>query len=386
MTAQRPPQVIPQTDPRAGYLARRTAIDAAIARVLEGGIYIFGEEVEAFERRFADLIGVAHAVGVASGTDAIELALRACGIGSGDLVFTVSHTAVATVAAIERAGATPVLIDVEPGTYTMAPRELSRMLQMLQRTSHGRPAAVLPVHIYGQPADLSALADIAHAHGLRLIEDCAQSHGALYRGKPTGSFGDLACFSFYPTKNLGAIGDGGMVVTEDANLATTLRELREYGWRERYISARNGINSRLDAIQAAVLGVKLGFLASDNARRQAIADRYDAGLAGLGLALPARRPEAAHVFHQYVIRVAQRDALRAHLRAAGISTGIHYPVPVHQQPAYSDRLVCGPSGLGVTERAAPQILSLPIYPQLSVDAVDRVVAEIRAFLDVRSGP
>jgi dTDP-4-amino-4,6-dideoxygalactose transaminase len=377
MTAKDPPVAIPQTDPRAGYVAQRADIDAAIGRVLDGGIYLLGREVEVFERAFADFIGVAYAIGAASGTDAIELALRACGIGSGDLVFTVSHTAVATVAAIERAGATPVLIDIEPGTYTMAPCELSRMFQT---QLHGRPAAVLPVHIYGQPAELSALAEIARAHGLRLIEDCAQSHGARYRGKPTGSFGDLACFSFYPTKNLGAFGDGGMVVTNDPVLATAVREIREYGWRERYISARTGINSRLDALQAAVLGVKLGLLAADNARRQAIAARYDAGLAGLPLALPARRPEATHVFHQYVIRVAARDALRARLRAAGIGTGIHYPVPVHQQPAYNGHLACGPSGLGVTERAAPQILSLPIYPQLSSEAVDRVVTEIRAFL------
>jgi dTDP-4-amino-4,6-dideoxygalactose transaminase len=376
MTMENPPVAIPQTDPRAGYIARRAAIDAAIARVLDGGVYILGQEVEAFERAFADFIGVAHAVGVASGTDAIELALRACGIGSGDLVFTVSHTAVATVAAIERAGATPVLMDVQPGTYTMAPGELARMLQI---KLHGRPAAVLPVHLYGQPAELSALAEIARAHGLRLIEDCAQSHGALYRRMPTGSFGDLACFSFYPTKNLGALGDGGMVVTGDAALATSLRELREYGWRERYISARNGINSRIDALQAAVLGVKLGSLAADNARRQAIAGCYDAGLADLPVALPARRPEATHVFHQYVIRVAERDALRGRLRAVGIGTGIHYPVPVHQQPAYRGRLASGPSGLNVTERAAAQILSLPIYPQLSEEAVDRVVAEIRAF-------
>ena len=376
MAVNDPSAAIPQTDPRAGYLARRAAIDAAISRVLEGGAYIFGEEVEAFERAFADFIGVAHAIGVASGTDAIELALRACGIGSGELVFTVSHTAVATVAAIERAGATPVLVDVEPGTYTMAPRELSRILR---GPVQGRPAAVLPVHIYGQPAELSALSEIAQAHGLRLIEDCAQSHGALYRGMPTGSFGEVACFSFYPTKNLGALGDGGMVVTSDPALATALREIREYGWRERYISARKGINSRLDALQAAILGVKLRCLAADNARRQAIAARYDAGLAGLPVVLPARRPEATHVFHQYVIRVAERDALRARLRTGGIGTGIHYPVPVHQQPAYRDRLSCGPSGLGVTERAAPQILSLPIYPQLSGYAADRVVAEIRAF-------
>jgi dTDP-4-amino-4,6-dideoxygalactose transaminase len=377
MTLNRSAFAIPQTDPRAGYLADREAIDAAIARVLEGGVYILGREVEAFEAAFADFVGVAHAVGVGSGTDAVEVALRACGIGFGDLVFTVSHTAVATVAAIERAGATPVLVDVELGTYTMAPRELSRALQ---QAPPGRPAAILPVHIYGQPAELSALAEIAQAHGLRLIEDCAQSHGALYRGRAVGSFGDVACFSFYPTKNLGALGDGGMVVTNGSALATALREIREYGWRERYVSARIGINSRLDPIQAAILGVKLASLAADNARRQAIADRYDAGLAGLPLVLPGRRPQTSHVFHQYVIRLPQRDALRERLRAAEIGSGIHYPVPVHKQPAYVGRLACGPSRLSVTERAASQILSLPIYPQLSAEAVDRVIAEIRGFL------
>jgi dTDP-4-amino-4,6-dideoxygalactose transaminase len=376
MTMSRPAVAIPQTDPRAGYLAQRIAIDAAIARVLDGGVYVLGREVEVFEAAFADFVGVAHAIGVASGTDAIEIALRACGIGSGDLVFSVSHTAVATIAAIERAGATPVLVDLEPGTYTMAPREL---LRVLQSPLAGRPAAVLPVHIYGQPAELSALTEIARIHGLRLIEDCAQSHGALYRGRAVGSFGDIACFSFYPTKNLGALGDGGMVVTNDPALAAALREIREYGWRERYVSARAGINSRLDPIQAAILGVKLRSLEADNARRQVVADRYDTGLTGLPLALPARRPQATHVFHQYVIRLAERDALRADLQAAGIGSGIHYPVPVHQQPAYSSRLACGPSGLGVTERAAPQILSLPIYPQISDEAVDRVIAEICSF-------
>jgi dTDP-4-amino-4,6-dideoxygalactose transaminase len=370
------PVTIPQTDPRAAYLAQRADIDAAIARVLDGGVYILGKEVEAFEAAFAEFIGVAHAVGVGNGTDAIELALRACGITSGDLVFTVSHTAVATVAAIERAGATPVLVDIEPPTYTMAPRELARALETAPA---GRPAAILPVHIYGQAADLSALAEIAHRHGLRLIEDCAQSHGALYRERPTGSFGDVGCFSFYPTKNLGALGDGGMVVTDDPTIATSLRELREYGWRERFVSARAGINSRLDPIQAAILRVKLGTLGADTGRRQTIADRYDAGLAGLPLVLPSRRPLASHVFHQYVIRLAERDALRNRLRAAGIGTGIHYPLPVHQQPAYRGRLACGPSGLGVTERAAPQILSLPMFPQLSDMASDRVIAEVQNF-------
>jgi dTDP-4-amino-4,6-dideoxygalactose transaminase len=373
-----PPLVIPQTDPRAGYLAQQDAIDEAIARVLGSGTYILGREVAVFEAAFADFIRVAHAVGLASGTDAIEVALRACGIGAGDLVFTVSHTAVATVAAIERAGATPVLVDVEPGTYTMAPREL---LRTLQRPPAGRPAAVLPVHIYGQPAELSALCEIARRYGLRLIEDCAQSHGASYRGKQTGSFGDLACFSFYPTKNLGALGDAGIVVTNDPVLATAAREIREYGWRERYVSSRVGINSRLDPIQAAILSVRLTSLVQDNGQRRAIAARYGAGLGGLPVSLPADRPETINVFHQYVIRLAERDKLRDHLRAAGIGTGIHYPVPVHQHPAYRGRLASGPSGLGVTERAAPQILSLPIYPQLSIDAVDRVIAKIRAFLD-----
>ena len=376
MTTNRWAPAIPQTDPRAGYLAQRTAIDAAIARVLDSGVYILGREVEVFETAFAGFVGVAHAIGVASGTDAVEIALRACGIGSGDLVFSVSHTAVATIAAIERAGATPVLVDVEPGTYTMAPREL---LRVLQSPPTGRPAAILPVHIYGQPAEMSALVQIARTCGLRLIEDCAQSHGALYDGRVVGSFGDIACFSFYPTKNLGALGDGGMVVTNDPGLAAALRELREYGWRERYVSARPGINSRLDPIQAAILGVKLRSLEADNARRRGVAARYDTRLSGLPLALPVRRPQATHVFHQYVIRLAARDALREALRAAGIGSGIHYPVAVHQQPAYSGRLACGPSGLGVTERAAPQILSLPIYPQISDEAVDRVITEICSF-------
>jgi dTDP-4-amino-4,6-dideoxygalactose transaminase len=379
MNSQESLETIPQTDPRAGYLAQRAEIDAAIARVLEGGVYILGQGVATFEAAFAAFVEVTHGVGVGNGTDAIELALRACGIGAGDLVFTVSHTAVATVAAIERTGATAVLIDIEPGTYTIAPYELSRALGA---PPPGRPAAVLPVHLYGQPADLSALSDIARTHGLRLIEDCAQSHGALWCGRPVGCFGDIACFSFYPTKNLGALGDGGMVVTNDPTLASAAREIREYGWRERYISARIGINSRLDAIQAAILGVKLQRLGTDNARRQAIAARYDVGLAGLPLAVPTRRPNATHVFHQYVIRLADRDALRDRLRAAGIGTGIHYPAPVHRQPAYNGRLAAGPLGLGVTERAAPQILSLPVFPQLSDEAVARVIAEIRRFFSL----
>lgn len=371
---------IPQTDPHAGYVERKSAIDAAIARVLDSGWYILGREAEVFEQRFAGLIGVAHGIGCGNGTDAVELALRACGIGPGksppDLVFTVSHTAVATVAAIERAGATAVLVDIEQGGFCMDPAALARALRS---PPPGRPAAVVPVHLYGEPAALDEIAALARAHGLRLIEDAAQSHGARYRERMTGAIGDFGCFSFYPTKNLGALGDAGAVVTDNAELAAAAREIREYGWRDRYVSAVPGINSRLDPIQAGILNAKLAGLDDDNARRQAIAARYDAGLAGLPLALPARRAAGTHVFHQYVIRTAKRDRLREHLRQAAIATGIHYPLPVHLHPAYLGRVPVGPGGLCNSEAASREILSLPMYPQLRAEAVDRVIAEIRRF-------
>src|SRR5207302_2551938 len=356
--------------------AQQAEIDAGIARVLDSGQCILGREVESFESAFCGFLGVAHGVGCASGTDAIELALRACGVAAGDLVFTVSHTAVATVAAIEHAGGTPVLVDIEPGGFGMDPTALEAALR---RPPPGRPAVVLPVHLYGEPVDLGAIGELARAHGLRVVEDCAQSHGALHHGRATGSIGDFGCFSFYPTKNLGALGDAGIVTTGDPALAAAAREIREYGWRERYVSARVGINTRLDPIQAAVLAVKLPRLDADNRRRQAIAARYDDGLAGLPVALPPRRTDCSHVFHQYVIRSKDRDRLREHLRAASIGTGIHYPVPVHLHPAYRSRVALGPTGLRNSEKAAGEILSLPIYPQLADDAVDRVIAEIRKF-------
>jgi dTDP-4-amino-4,6-dideoxygalactose transaminase len=370
------PVPIPQTDPRAAYLAQKSEIDAAIAQVLESGQYILGPVAERFESDFAAFLGLDHGIGCASGTDAIELALRACGIGAGDLVFTVSHTAVATVAAIERAAATPVLVDIEAGGFVMDPAALDAALR---KPPPGRLAAILPVHLYGEPADLAAIGELARAQELRMIEDCAQSHGAHYRRRPAGSFGDIACFSFYPTKNLGALGDAGIIATGDPALATAAREIREYGWRERYVSARSGINTRLDPIQAAVLAVKLPRLDADNGRRQTVAARYDEGLAGLPIALPPRRADASHVFHQYVIRSQKRDRLREHLRAAAIGSGIHYPVPVHLHPAYRGRVAAGPTGLRNSERVAGEILSLPIYPQLTDAAVDRVIAEIRRF-------
>ncbi len=367
---------IPQTDPHAGYLEQKAAIDAAVARVLDSGWYILGREAEAFEARFAAYVGVGHAIGCGNGTDALELALRACGIAAGDLVFTVSHTAVATVAAIERAGATAVLVDIEEGGFCMDPAALEAALKAPPK---GRPAAVMPVHLYGEPAALEEIVALARAYELRLIEDAAQCHGARYRGRMSGAIGDFGCFSFYPTKNLGALGDAGAVVTGNAELAAAAREIREYGWRDRYVSAVTGINSRLDPIQAAILGAKLDTLEAGNARRQAIAARYDSGLAGLPLTLPGRRGGTTHVFHQYVVRTPKRDRLREHLRQAQIATGIHYPLPVHLHPAYRGRVPVGPTGLCRSEATAREILSLPMYPQLSDDAVDRVIAETRRF-------
>lgn len=373
MPTERKP--IPQTAPLAAYGATRARIDRAIARVLKSGRYILGPEVETFEREFAAYIGCRHAVGVGSGTDALVIALRALGLPPGTQVAAVSHTAVATVAAIELAGLTPLLLDIDPATYTLAPVALERAFGGGRRIG-----AVIVVHLYGQAADLDALAPLIRRHGATLIEDCAQSHGATLGGKRLGSMGDIACFSFYPTKNLGAVGDGGAVLANDDGLAVRLRELREYGWRERYISAVPGMNTRLDPIQAAVLRVKLPGLDRANARRAAIAARYDRGLAKTGLGLPTRRPGATHVFHQYVVRTPQRDALRAALDRAGIGTTVHYPVPVHLQPAYRGRVALDPGGLGESERTAREVLSLPMFAELGAADVARVIAAVKTAL------
>ena len=362
------PAAVPQTDPKAGYLAHQAEIDAAVHRVLESGWYILGREVESFEQAFSAYIGVRHAIGVGSGTDALELALRACGVGPDDLVFTVSHTAVATVAAIELVGATPVLVDIDPVTYTLDPDCLKTALVY---PPAGTPKAVIPVHLYGQPANMPAILELARRHGLYVIEDCAQSHGATLDGCMTGALGDIAAFSFYPTKNLGAMGDGGMVVTNNTTLAERVRLLQQYGWRERYISDIPGGNSRLDELQAAILKVRLPHLDAENECRRNLAQTYDTLLADTGLSLPQARPETTHVFHQYAVCLPQRDALRVYLRQAGIGTLIHYPVPVHMQPAYQDRLP-RVAPLPWTEQVARQVLSLPIYPQLSDEQARRV--------------
>jgi dTDP-4-amino-4,6-dideoxygalactose transaminase len=369
--------MIPQTNPKAAYLAQRDAIDAAIRRVLENGWYIQGEEVAAFEREFAAYTGSKHGIAVASGTDALILALRGMGIGPGDAVITVSHTAVATVAAIELAGATPALVDID-ACWTMAPAALEAMLKDWPQQAP-KPKAVIPVHLYGQPAAMPEIAAIAERHGLILLEDNAQAHGASLNGRMVGRWGKAAAYSLYPTKNLGAIGDGGIITTDDDSLAETLRALREYGWRERYISAIPGMNSRLDPLQAAILRVKLGNLPADTARRQAIAARYSAGLAGLaGLSLPTVRPGAAPVYHLYVVDAGtRRDALQAGLKDRGIGTLVHYPVPVHLQAAYRGRILLGPGGLPRTELAAKSVLSLPLYPQLGDAEVDTVIDAVR---------
>jgi dTDP-4-amino-4,6-dideoxygalactose transaminase len=358
-------------NPGAQYQAHKREIDACIQRVLEKGWYILGEEVAAFESEFAAYVGVDHAVGVGSGTEALHLALAACGIGPGDEVITVAHTAVATVAAIEMCGANPVLVDVEPGYYTLDPARLEAALSP-------RTKAILPVHLYGQPADLEPILAIARRHGLRVVEDCAQAHGALYQGKRVGAWGDAACFSFYPTKNLGALGDGGIVVSADPGFAERVRQLREYGWVARYVSDFPGYNSRLDEVQAAVLRVKLRHLDADNAARAQRAAWYDDGLAGTAVTRPRRRAGAGHVFHLYVVAAAERDRLQAHLKARGVGTLVHYPVPVHLQAAYRGRLR-GHDGLPETERIAAEVLSLPMYPELGADDVRSVVEAIRGF-------
>ena len=367
---------IPQADPRASYLALRQDIDRAIAGVLEGGRYILGDEVAGFEREFAATIGQAHGIGVASGTDALVLGLKALDLPPGSYVATVSHTAVATVAAIELAGLKPLLLDIERDFMTLDPDALIRCLEK----PPGKMSAVVPVHLYGQAADLDAILYLARNHGLKLVEDCAQSHGATLGGKRLGQFGDLSCFSFYPTKNLGCFGDGGAVLTGNAGLAARLRGLREYGWRERYVSDSAGMNSRLDELQAAVLRVKLRHLDSANARRAAIADAYDRGLMDTGLILPARRKGATHVFHQYVVRSPKRDALHKDIGKQGIGTGIHYPAPVHLQGAYRGRVALDPAGLSQSERASREVLSLPMFPELDDESVARVIAAIRKSL------
>lgn len=350
---------------------------------MESGWYILGNELKLCEEAFARYIGCGYGVGVANGTEALELALRACGIGRGDIVFTVSHTAVATVVAVELSGAEAILVDIDPTTYTMDPASLERAIRVAGMSASpqaARPKAIVAVHLYGHPADLPTIAEIARLHGLILIEDCAQAHGATCQGRRVGTWGQAAAFSFYPTKNLGAFGDGGMITTSDPKVAERSRMLREYGWRQRYVSEILGVNSRLDELQAAILLAKLEFLDEDNGRRQNIARRYAESLQSRGVLLPTIRSSCTHVFHQYVIGSHARDALREHLQNQGVGTLIHYPVPVHLQPAYRGRLRELVS-LTQTEVTAQKVLSLPMYPELQYEQVDAVSRAFRKWKD-----
>jgi dTDP-4-amino-4,6-dideoxygalactose transaminase len=337
-----------------------------------------GRETAAFEEEFSAYIA-AHGganvgcVGVNSGTDALQLALWACQIGPGDEVITVAHSAVATAAAIALSGATPVFVDVDPATYTLDPTALAAAITP-------RTKAVIPVHLYGHPADLDSILAVARRAGLRVIEDCAQAHGATYRGRHVGAWGDLGCFSFYPTKNLGALGDGGAVISTDPDLVARVRLLREYGWtpQARYVSQVPGMNSRLDEMQAAILRAKLPHLDAWNEARRSLAALYAAHLPP-GVVQPVERPGCRHVYHLYVVRVAERDALRVRLQTAGIGTGIHYPVPIHRQPAYAG-LPQAQSTLPQTERLAGEIVSLPMHPLLNSQQVRSVAAAVDAAL------
>jgi dTDP-4-amino-4,6-dideoxygalactose transaminase len=359
------------SNPKAQYLSYQTDIDNAIRKTLDSGWYILGQESNSFEVEFASYIGAKYAVGVGSGTEALHIALAACGIGPGDEVLTVSHTAVATVAAIELCGASPVLVDIENDHYTM---DVSRTEALIS----SRTKAIVPVHLYGQSADLKSILELARKHDLKVIEDCAQCHGAFYERKRLGSIGDIGCFSFYPTKNLGALGDGGAIVTNDSKLAEKVRLLREYGWAKRYISHIPGWNSRLDELQAAILRVKLKGLDNDNKRRQQIAAQYDQSLRDSGLVAPVRRRDATHVYHLYVIRSKQRDKLKEYLLQQQIGTGVHYPLPVHLQKAYHRRLR-GHDALPITEQVAKEILSLPMYPELASSDAAITVDAIKEF-------
>jgi dTDP-4-amino-4,6-dideoxygalactose transaminase len=369
--------MIPVLDLKRQIESIRPELDSAIARVMDRGQFILGPEVEEFERSFAAYCGTGYAVGVGSGTEALQVALSACGIGPGDEVITVAHTSVATVAAVEMAGARPVLVDINPSRLTMDPEKMQDAVTV-------RTRAILPVHLYGNPADLAPILEFADRRGLAVIEDCAQAHGALYRGKRVGSWGRLAAFSFYPTKNLGGYGDGGAVVTGDPVLTGRARQIRQYGWDENRISQRSGINSRLDEIQAALLAAKLKHLDEWNEERRSLAAVYDRRLSTAGLTIPKCPPDSVAVYHAYVVRHPRRDSLRAFLAERGIQTLIRYPVPIHLQPAYRHlNQVAG--SLPASEAAARETLALPLFPGMREEEQQQVIDAVKEFTSHPAG-
>jgi len=353
-------------NPKAQYLPYKNEIDAAILKVLDSGSYILGEQDSLFEEEFADYLGASFAVGCGSGTDALVLALKALDIGVGDEVIVPSFTATPTVAAVVMAGATPVYVDIEPYYYTIDPERVNEACT-------DKTKAIIAVHLYGQAAAMDELMAIAGQRNLRLIEDCAQATGATYRGKKLGTIGDMGCFSFFPTKNLGAIGDGGAISCNDESLAVRLRGLRQYGWDNNRVSLEAGINSRLDELQAAILRVKLQHLDADNAARRLQAEHYNGALTALDM-MPAIRKGAGHVYHLYVIQTKNRADFVQYFAKSDIHIGIHYPVPVHKMPAYS-----GKFHLPVTERLADEVLSLPLYSGMSETNQEDIITSFLSF-------
>jgi dTDP-4-amino-4,6-dideoxygalactose transaminase len=360
---------VPFGDLKAHVGALRPQIDAALARVLDSGWFILGPEGEAFERELAAALQARQAVAVANGTEAIQLALEALGLAAGDEVVTSPLTAAFTALAVQRAGARPVFADVDPVTLNVSPETVARAL-----TPHTR--ALLPVHLYGHPVDLDPMLELARGRGIPLVEDACQAIGAQYQGRPVGAISGIGALSFYPTKNLGAFGDGGAVVVDDPEIAARLRRLRNGGQSDRYRHEVAGINSRLDEMQAALLRVKLGHLAAWTERRRALAARYHEGLAGAGVDLPVEQPYARAVYHLYVIRHPRRDALAAALKERGIGSLIHYPIPLHLQPAFAE-LGLRPGAFPVAERAAGEILSIPLFPEMSDGQAEAVIRAIR---------
>lgn len=362
--------------PASDCLSQLPEIERAVARVMRGGQFILGHEVRAFEEDFSNYLGVEETVAVGTGTDAIELMLRALDLGQGDAVVIPTFAPSAVAAGVERAGCTVVLADVEPESLTLCPDALDEILS----SDRGRQVrAALAVHLFGHPADWERLSAVAQKHGIELLEDAAQSHGTRWRNRLTGSLGRMAAFSFYPTKNLGALGDAGAVTTSDPDLAERLRELRQYGWRRRYISdQRGGINSRMDELQAAILRAKLPLLEAQVSRRRALAAVYQEWLPS-GIHLPGTQPGASHSWHQFVVRLADRDALKEHLERAGIPVAVLYPACLHEQGAWA-----GSNTFSNAEKAARQVLALPLHPHLSPEAVMSVAEQIREYLHVAS--
>ena len=364
--------MIPLVDLQTQYRRLKPEIEAAVGRVLESAQFVLGPAVESFEREFSAYCSVSHTVAVNSGTSALHVALLAAGIGPGDEVITVPFTFVATVAAIEYAGAKPVFVDINPDDYTMNPSALERAITP-------RTKAIIPVHLFGQPADMDPINEIARRHGLIVIEDACQAHGAEYKGRRAGSLADIGCFSFYPGKNLGAYGEGGASVTSRADYADTMRLLRSWGERTRYEHSMRAFNYRMDGIQGAILGVKLKHLESWTEARRKLATTYRQLLDGTPARAPKERPDVRHVYHVFAVRLEQRDRWRARLTEMGIQTGVHYPVPLHLQPAYRD-LGYGVGDFPVSEAVSREVLSLPFFPEMTDQQVEEVAGVLRAGL------